>query len=134
MRFFSWRCTIMLLLLMLLPLSGLLAVYHSSSELVRLRNAMVFHTITAAQASWTPDNPPAGFRQENTTVPPYLAVLLSEKTTGDNLSQLLHHATNTPDWAARFRQTPSVLCTVSVITVMAIVPILPRSPMRWPMP
>ncbi len=58
--------------LMLLPLLLLLLLFPSSSELVRLRNAMVFQSAPEANFVWTATSYPPDFRKETAAVPDWL--------------------------------------------------------------
>lgn len=62
----------MLITAMMLPLLLLLAFFPSSSELVRLRNAMVFQSAAEADFHWAATDYPADFRKETATVPDWL--------------------------------------------------------------
>ncbi|MGP9801169.1 transglutaminase domain-containing protein [Rheinheimera sp. NSM] len=62
----------LLLILMLSPPLLLLTQFNSATELVKLRNAMVFEVITAQDANWTPANMPADFRTEQAALPAWL--------------------------------------------------------------
>lgn len=72
MLFRRWRSCLLLVLLMLSPPLLLLTQFNSATELVKLRNAMVFNVISEQEASWTPDNMPADFRAEQAPVPAWL--------------------------------------------------------------
>lgn len=65
----GWVCVALLclLLLSLLPYAG------NSTELVRLRNALVLAPIDGVDLGWTPARPPAGFRAESAAPNPLFA-------------------------------------------------------------
>ncbi len=58
---------------MILPLLLLLLLFPSSSELVRLRNAMVFQSAPEADFQWTPAAMPTDYRHEQAAVPDWLS-------------------------------------------------------------
>lgn len=88
---FSWRNCLILLLLMVLPLVCLLVLFPGSAELVRLRNAMVFDTISAEHSDWTPGTAPLSFRQETARTPAYLQQI-TEDIEGDTPLQRMLNA------------------------------------------
>lgn len=77
---------------MLLPLLVLLLLFPSSSELVRLRNAMVFQSAPEADFQWTASVYPADFRKETAPVPDWLKTWVAPVSAQANqgaLQQLL---------------------------------------------
>lgn len=76
MKWTPWRSCSLLIVLMLSPLLLLISLYPSATELVKLRNALVFNVITEAEADWPGTAFPASFRQEQTPLPLALTGLM----------------------------------------------------------
>ncbi|WP_152663013.1 hypothetical protein [Arsukibacterium ikkense] len=89
----GWRSCAVLLAMMLLPVVLLVANFHTGTELVRLRNAMVFNVISAEQSQWPGDQFPESFRQELAPLPQAIArVIISPEQADEPLALMLQQA------------------------------------------
>ncbi len=68
-----WRSCIIIVVIMLSPLLVLISQYPSATELVKLRNAMVFNVIFENEADWPGTAFPESFRTEQAKIPATLA-------------------------------------------------------------
>lgn len=76
-----------------LPVILLVANFHSGTELVRLRNAMVFNVISTEQSQWSGDQFPASFQQEDAPLPDAIAqVIIDQQSAADPLALMLQQA------------------------------------------
>ncbi|HAW91692.1 TPA: hypothetical protein DCX24_02225, partial [Candidatus Azambacteria bacterium] len=79
--------------MMILPVGLLVANFHSGTELVRLRNAMVFNVISLEQSQWPGDRFPVSFRQENAPLPDAIAnVIIKPQAENTALANMLQQA------------------------------------------
>ncbi|WP_213999916.1 hypothetical protein [Arsukibacterium sp.] len=86
-RLISWRSCLVIVTMMVLPVALLVANFNSGTELVRLRNAMVFNVISIEQSQWPGDQFPASFKQENAPLPDAIAkVVINPQQTGNQQS------------------------------------------------
>lgn len=92
-RLISWRSALVLTAMMLLPVILLVSNFHSGTELVRLRNAMVFNVISAQQSQWPGDQFPDSFKQEQAPLPAAIArVIITPDATANPLALMLEQA------------------------------------------
>jgi hypothetical protein len=92
-KLISWRSCLIVLTMMILPVGLLVANFHSGTELVRLRNAMVFNVISLEQTQWPGDRFPASFRQENAPLPDAIAdVIIKPQAENTALANMLQQA------------------------------------------
>ena len=81
------------MVMMALPVILLVANFHSGTELVRLRNAMVFNVISTEQSQWSGDQFPASFQQEDAPLPDAIAqVIIDQQSAADPLALMLQQA------------------------------------------
>lgn len=92
-RLVSWHSCLLLIAMMILPLLLLIAKFHSGTELVRLRNAMVFNVISIEQSQWPGDNYPTNFRQESAPLPAAISkVIITPQANAQPLATMLQQA------------------------------------------
>ncbi|MBV2127699.1 hypothetical protein [Arsukibacterium indicum] len=92
-RLISWRSALVIAAMMVLPVILLVSNFHSGTELVRLRNAMVFNVITVEQSQWPGDQFPPSFKQENAVLPDAIArVIITPPEAEDPLTLMLRQA------------------------------------------